>query len=144
MIDYKNEKWIGLIELGFVPNDDFLFMRKSVLRLEELKTSNSKITETDRELFEKAHHRLVNTLFGAFSVNREKPQGSTFRTALLILRAGGAVTLFPEGGIVDTLGQKGFKAGVGTLATMSGASIQPIYINILTFINVLKGKISNS
>jgi 1-acyl-sn-glycerol-3-phosphate acyltransferase len=81
-----------------------------------------------RELFEKTHHRLVNTLFGGFSVNREKPQGSTFRTALQILRAGGVVTLFPEGGIVDTLGQKGFKAGVGTLATMSGASILPIYI----------------
>ena len=81
-----------------------------------------------RELFEKAHHRLVNTLFGGFSVNREKPQGSTFRTALQILRAGGAVTLFPEGGIVDTLGQKGFKGGVGTLATMSGAAILPIYI----------------
>ena len=81
-----------------------------------------------RELFEKAHHRLVNTLFGGFSVNREKPQGNTFRTALQILRAGGAVTLFPEGGIVDTLGQKGFKGGVGTLATMSGAAILPIYI----------------
>ena len=81
-----------------------------------------------RELFEKAHHRLVNTMFGGFSVNREKPQGSTFRTALQILRAGGAVTLFPEGGIVDTLGQKGFKGGVGTLATMSGAAILPIYI----------------
>ncbi len=43
----------------FEENDDFLFMRKSVLRLEELKESNSKITETDRELFEKAGNELA-------------------------------------------------------------------------------------
>jgi hypothetical protein len=42
----------------FEENDDFLFMRKSVLRLEKLKISNSKITETDRELFEKAGNEL--------------------------------------------------------------------------------------
>jgi hypothetical protein len=42
----------------FEENNEFLFMRKSVLRLEELKTSNSKITETDRELFEKAGNEL--------------------------------------------------------------------------------------
>ncbi|MDX1719010.1 MAG: tryptophan-rich sensory protein [Salegentibacter mishustinae] len=46
----KNEK--------FEENDEFLFMRKSVLRLEELKTSNSKNIETDRELFEKAGNEL--------------------------------------------------------------------------------------
>jgi len=46
----KNEK--------FEENDEFLFMRKSVLRLEKLKISNSKITETDRELFEKAGNEL--------------------------------------------------------------------------------------
>ena len=34
-------------------------MRKSVLRLEELKESNSNITETDRELFEKAGNELA-------------------------------------------------------------------------------------
>ena len=43
----------------FEENDDFLFMRKSVLRLEELKESNSNITETDRELFEKAGNELA-------------------------------------------------------------------------------------
>ncbi|WP_037315064.1 hypothetical protein [Salegentibacter sp. Hel_I_6] len=39
--------------------DDFIFMRTSVLRLEKLKESNSNITETDRELFEKAGNELA-------------------------------------------------------------------------------------
>ena len=43
----------------FEEKDDFLFMQKSVLRLEELKESNSNITESDRELFEKAGNELA-------------------------------------------------------------------------------------
>ena len=40
-------------------NDAYHFMRKSVLRLEELKTLTSEITESDRELFEKAGNELT-------------------------------------------------------------------------------------
>ncbi|PKD18307.1 hypothetical protein APR41_03915 [Salegentibacter salinarum] len=39
--------------------DEYLFMRNSILRLEELKDSNSEISETDRELFEKAGNELA-------------------------------------------------------------------------------------
>lgn len=39
--------------------DKYFFMRKSILRLEELKNSNFEISKTDRELFEKAGNELA-------------------------------------------------------------------------------------
>ena len=66
---------------------------------------------------------------GAFPVDRENVRGSTFRIALDLLRKGGAVVIFPEGGIVDAFDQNGLKAGVGTLASLSGASILPVVVS---------------
>ncbi len=48
MIDYKNEKWIGLIELGFIPNDDFLFMENNTGSwIEEWRSSKPQPTDAE-------------------------------------------------------------------------------------------------
>jgi len=48
MIDYKNEKWIGLIELGFVPNDDFIFMENNTGSwIEEWRSSAPQPTDAE-------------------------------------------------------------------------------------------------
>lgn len=80
------------------------------------------------ELFEKRPIAAFIAAFGAFPVNRESVRGSTFRTSIKLLRSGGAIVVFPEGGIVDSLGDQGFKAGAGTLATMTGSPVLPVYL----------------
>jgi 1-acyl-sn-glycerol-3-phosphate acyltransferase len=80
------------------------------------------------ELFEKRRHAVINTAFGAFPVDRNSVRGSTFRTSIKLLRDGEAIVVFPEGGIVDSLGEQGLKAGVGMLASMTGAPVLPVYL----------------
>ena len=65
------------------------------------------------ELFENPLFSALATAFGAFPVDRERARGSTFRNAAEILNLGEALVVFPEGGIVDSLAEQGFKAGVG-------------------------------
>ncbi|OGL60141.1 MAG: hypothetical protein A3J27_07270 [Candidatus Tectomicrobia bacterium RIFCSPLOWO2_12_FULL_69_37] len=79
------------------------------------------------ELFEQPLLRPVLRFFGVFPVDRGAARGSTFRTALRLLRLGGAVVVFPEGGIVEKTGD-GMKAGVGALASMSAAPVLPVYL----------------
>lgn len=81
------------------------------------------------ELFENPLFSALVTAFGAFPVDRERARGSTFRAAAEILNRGEALVVFPEGGIVDSLGEQGFKAGVGMLASMTGAAVIPIYLS---------------
>lgn len=80
------------------------------------------------ELFENRAFGAWITGFGAFPINRESARGSSFRAALNLLRDGQTILIFPEGGIVDSLGEQGFKAGVGTLSTMTGAPVLPVYL----------------
>ena len=48
MIDYKNEKWIGLIELGFIPNDDFLLMENNTgTWIEEWRSPKAQPTDAE-------------------------------------------------------------------------------------------------
>ena len=49
MIDYKNEKWVGLIELGVIPNDEFLFIENHTGSWVE-EWSASKPQPTDAEI----------------------------------------------------------------------------------------------
>ncbi len=81
------------------------------------------------ELFENPFLSALCTAFGAFPVDRERVRGSTFRTAIEILNRGEALVVFPEGGIVDSLAEQGFKAGVGMLASMTGAAVLPVYLS---------------
>lgn len=80
-----------------------------------------------KELFENRLLGPLITFFGTFPVDRSAARGSTFRTALRLLRLGGAVAVFPEGGIVEKMGDE-MKAGVGTLASMSAAPVLPVYV----------------
>lgn len=80
-----------------------------------------------RELFESRILRPLIRFFGAFPVDRSAARGSTFRTALRLLRMGGTVMIFPEGGIVEGMGEE-LKGGVGSLAAMSAAPVLPVYL----------------
>ena len=81
-----------------------------------------------RELFRVPVLGAVIRRFGAFPIDRQAARGSTFRTALNILKRGGALVIFPEGGIADSFNENRFKAGVGSLASLSGAPILPVVI----------------
>jgi 1-acyl-sn-glycerol-3-phosphate acyltransferase len=80
------------------------------------------------ELFRNRAFAALIKAFGSFPVNSEKALGSTFRTAMGLLRQGEAVVIFPEGGIVDSLGEQGYKEGVGLLSSLTGAPVVPIYL----------------
>lgn len=67
--------------------------------------------------------RRVNS----FPVKRKLHDVGAFRMALRVLENGGALLLFPEGGRrLDPARQWKAKAGVGTLACMTGAMIVPV------------------
>jgi len=80
-----------------------------------------------RELFEVPLLGSAVRFFGSFPVDRGAARGSTFRVALRLLRLGGTVVVFPEGGIVAKMGEE-LKAGMGALASMSGAPVLPVYL----------------
>lgn len=82
-----------------------------------------------RELFSNPLFARLITTLGAFPVDRESTRASTFRTAVKILRQGNVLVIFPEGGIVNSLGEQGFKEGVGLLAAMTGARVLPVYLS---------------
>mgnify|MGYP001500954881 CR=1 FL=1 len=48
MVEYKNVKWIGLIELGFIPNDDFVLMENDTgTWIEEWHSSDAQPTDAE-------------------------------------------------------------------------------------------------
>ena len=82
-----------------------------------------------RELFRNSMFARLITYYGAFPVDREgTARASTFRMALRLLSLGGAVVIFPEGGIVNSTAEVEVKEGVATLAAMSRAPVLPVYI----------------
>ena len=82
-----------------------------------------------RELFRNALFAKLITYYGAFPVDREgTTRASTFRMARTLLGLGGAVVIFPEGGIVNSTAEVEVKEGVATLAAMSRAPVLPVYM----------------
>ena len=82
-----------------------------------------------RELFRNPLFAKLITYYGAFPVDREgTARASTFRMALNLLNLTGAVVIFPEGGIVNSIAEMGVKEGVATLASLSRAPVLPVYI----------------
>ena len=81
-----------------------------------------------RELFSVPLLGTLIRALGTFPIDREATRASTFRMALNVLKHGGAVVIFPEGGIVEYFNENAFKAGVGSLASLSGAPILPVVI----------------
>ena len=75
---------------------------------------------------------LLGTLIerlGAFPIDRGTPGTRPFRTALGILSQGGAVVVFPQGGVARKLEGRRFKAGIGSLAARSQAPILPLLVS---------------
>ena len=81
-----------------------------------------------RELFDIPLLGALICRLGAFPVDRQAARGSTFRRALDILKLGGAVVIFPEGGIAASFHEDRFRSGVGSLASLSGAPVLPVVI----------------
>ena len=82
-----------------------------------------------RELFRNPLFAKLITYFGAFPVDREgTARASTFRMARTLLGLGGAVVIFPEGGIVNSTAEVEVKEGVATLAAISRAPVLPVYM----------------
>jgi len=66
--------------------------------------------------------------FGAFPVNLENPESSTIKKALSILKRGGALMIFPEGGRSKEGKLIPFKDGAAKLALRTGATILPVVV----------------
>lgn len=82
-----------------------------------------------RELFRNPLFARLITYYGAFPVDREgTARASTFRMARTLLGLGGAVVIFPEGGIVNSTAEVEVKEGVATLAAISRAPVLPVYM----------------
>jgi 1-acyl-sn-glycerol-3-phosphate acyltransferase len=66
---------------------------------------------------------------GAFPVSLEKPESSAFKAALKVLRKGGALMIFPEGGRSPDGRLMPFKEGAAHLALKLRATILPVAIH---------------
>lgn len=68
---------------------------------------------------------------GAFPVRRGRHDERSIATALEILRCGGALVIYPEGGRSRSgrIGEHGVRSGVGRLALASGAPVVPVAIH---------------
>jgi 1-acyl-sn-glycerol-3-phosphate acyltransferase len=83
-----------------------------------------------REYYETFGLRWICDQLGAIPVNRDGNDLSAMRIALRHLRDGGALGVFPQGGIReadDSLGNA--KNGVALLALKTGAPVLPVYID---------------
>jgi 1-acyl-sn-glycerol-3-phosphate acyltransferase len=81
------------------------------------------------ELFEVPGFGGLIRRLGARPLRREGADASALRTALRVLKGGGALLVFPEG----TRGEEGVlgpaKAGAGMLAVLGGAPVIPVYVS---------------
>jgi 1-acyl-sn-glycerol-3-phosphate acyltransferase len=66
--------------------------------------------------------------FGAFPVSLSNPESSAYRIALRVLKNGGALMIFPEGGRSPDGSLMPFKAGAARLALRTGATIVPVAV----------------
>lgn len=71
----------------------------------------------------------VLRLAGAIPVHSEKGDVRSFRKALGILKQGGVIALFPEGGVSSDGNLRPFMPGWAYLATKSGAPVLPVVVS---------------
>ena len=64
----------------------------------------------------------------SIGVKRDKPGSSTIKKALKVLKSGGALVIFPEGGRSKEGKLMEFKRGVGLLAALGHVPVIPAYI----------------
>ena len=98
-----------------------------------------------KELFEMPILGPLITAVGAYPVDREGSAAAAIRRSVEVLRAGGCIGIFPEGGR-NVAGDKEVKTGVALLASLAKAPVVPACIigsgnaNRLTQIKVAFGK----
>ena len=80
-----------------------------------------------RELFEIPVLGPLITAVGAYPVDREGSSRAAIKRSVEILRAGGCVGIFPEGGRT-VHGDKEARTGVALLASLAKAPVTPAYI----------------
>lgn len=80
-----------------------------------------------KELFSSNLEWWIKRL-GAFSVDREKPEISTFKTIKEVFKTKWALGIFPQGGIKDNKKIKNIQKGFAVIAKNSKADIVPISI----------------
>jgi 1-acyl-sn-glycerol-3-phosphate acyltransferase len=78
------------------------------------------------ELFDGRWGWLLNRL-GAFPVQRGVWDADAFETAATVLRRGGVMSIFPEGGVHT--GRVAAKSGVGHISHLAGATVVPVYLD---------------
>jgi len=64
----------------------------------------------------------------SISVNRDMPGPSTIKDALKVLKNGGVLVIFPEGGRSADGSLMEFKRGVGLIASLADVPVVPVYI----------------
>jgi 1-acyl-sn-glycerol-3-phosphate acyltransferase len=84
------------------------------------------------ELFENPWSACGLRALGCFSADRARPDRTTVKTALDLLRGGSVVGMFPEGGIrageTSILEGAPMRPGVATLAEMAGVPVLPCVV----------------
>ncbi len=78
-----------------------------------------------KELFHVPVVRWMVRSLGAFPVDRGNADMTAVRTALAILRDGGVLGIFPQGGR-ELTGYRGMETGVALIALKSGAPVIPM------------------
>ncbi len=93
------------------------------------------------ELFKVPVLRKVIILLNAFPVKRGEADIDALRKAITILKANGALMMFPEG-TRTTDGKMGpFKRGVGYIASKAKCNVLPVYIKGFDRVIPKKGKL---
>jgi len=81
-----------------------------------------------KELFASKFWNWMFRQWGAFPVDREKPDISAIKEAINRLNSGKALLLFPEGGKRDHIENSKVQDGVGFLASKTQVPVIPVFI----------------
>lgn len=81
------------------------------------------------EAFENPILRIFLRFFGAFPVNRERPEPQTLRTAIQHLKQGRVVGIFPEGKIRGDNLFDDMKHGASYLAVKTNVPLIPVFLD---------------
>ena len=82
------------------------------------------------------HQLFKNKLFGrillslgAIPINRDNPELKSLKSAISVLKGGGALAIFMQGGRRKTIEHEDAKAGVALFAIKGQAPVIPCYVN---------------
>ncbi|NLV88584.1 MAG: 1-acyl-sn-glycerol-3-phosphate acyltransferase [Tissierellia bacterium] len=81
-----------------------------------------------KQLFKYKIPAFFLSKLGAFPVDRDEADLSTFKKSLNVLKNHGVLGIFPEGTRVKTIDLENAKPGVGLIALRSKANVLPVFI----------------